>query len=57
MRLGRGAVGASRVERLRREDRGAESAEKVGYREGVSPSHRAEGIDFRAQNGEFWCIL
>ena len=38
MRLGRGAVGASRVERLRREDRGAENAEKVGYREGVSPS-------------------
>ena len=67
------ANGGAKVERRRREDRGAEGAEwssaagasmeapkaprEVGRGEGVSPSPLGRGLDFESENGDFWCIL
>jgi len=59
------------VERRRRENRGAEGAERVGCVEGVSPPHQGRGLgrglcplpincfDFRPRNsvfGAFWAL-
>ena len=50
---GRGAAGAE-VERRRREDRGAEGAERGEVWGGGVPR---KIFDFGSQYGEFWCIL
>ena len=65
-RRGRGPIsakGASRVERRRREDRGAEGADEVWggvslfpLGEGAVPPPR-KTFRFLNSKGEFWCIL
>ena len=49
------------AERRRRENRGAEGAERDGVWGGGNPSPVGEGpgefSDFLSSNGAFWCIL